>query len=102
MKDILAHDNVSILAKFAWSSVLLAFDYDGTLAGIASSPGRARMRLATRRLLSQVARCYPCVVISGRAHADLVKRLERLPLWHIFGNHGLEPWTQDEHIARSV
>jgi trehalose 6-phosphate phosphatase len=102
MKDILAPRNVPILADFACSSVLLAFDYDGTLAPIASTPARARMRRATRRLLSQVARRYPCVVISGRTRADLRTRLGGVPLWQIFGNHGLEPWALPEGAARAV
>lgn len=102
MKDILGRHNVPVLADFACSSVLLAFDYDGTLAPIASTPARARMRRATRRLLSQVARRYPCVVISGRTHADLMTRLGGVPLWQIFGNHGLEPWAPPEGATRSV
>src|SRR5215212_7428118 len=91
MRDILAKANRSTLSDFACSSVLLGFDYDGTLARIASSPRRARMRLATRQLLLKVSRCYPCVVISGRTRPDLAGRLRGLPLWQIFGNHGLEP-----------
>jgi trehalose 6-phosphate phosphatase len=35
---------------FAWSNVLLAFDYDGTLAPLVAAPHRARMRVSTRRL----------------------------------------------------
>ncbi len=94
MSDILARRNLSRLADFACSSVLLGFDYDGTLAPIAAHPARVRMRAATRRLLARVARCYPCVVISGRAQDDITKRLGRLPLWHVIGNHGLEPDAQ--------
>ena len=51
MADILAPRNRAILADFAASNVLLAFDYDGTLAPIASTPAQARMRASTRRLL---------------------------------------------------
>ena len=43
---------VAVLAGFAASNVLLAFDYDGTLAPIAPTPARARMRATTRRLLT--------------------------------------------------
>ena len=80
-----------LLRRFAEADVLLAFDYDGTLAPIASTPARARLRASTRRLLEQVARMYPCVVISGRALADISRRLNRIPLWYVFGNHGSEP-----------
>lgn len=102
MRDILAAGNLATLTAFASSSVLVGFDYDGTLAPIACTPQRARMRRATRRLLAQVAQRYPCVVISGRARNDLARRLERLPLWNVIGNHGREPWAQDADIAAAV
>jgi trehalose 6-phosphate phosphatase len=102
MGDILAKRNLPTLADFACSSVLLGFDYDGTLAPIASRPARARMRARTRQLLSRVARRYPCVVISGREHGDLMRRLGRVPLWQVFGNHGLEPWARTTDSARQV
>ena len=102
MKDILAGKHLATLAEFACSSVLLGFDYDGTLAPIASIPARARMRAATHELLSRVAHRYPCVVISGRAHHDLAKRLHRLPLWEVIGNHGVEPWTHGREAAVSA
>jgi hypothetical protein len=41
MQNILARKNLATLADFACSSVLLGFDYDGTLAPKASSPARA-------------------------------------------------------------
>lgn len=91
MRNILTKTNLATLTDFASSSVLLAFDYDGTLAPIAPNPADARMRATTRQLLTRVARIYPSVVISGRAHHDLAKRLGRLPLWEVFGNHGAEP-----------
>jgi trehalose 6-phosphate phosphatase len=31
------------------------------------------------------------VVISGRALDDLARRLDGIPLWFLFGNHGIEP-----------
>ncbi len=91
MADILAARNRATLAAFAASNVLLAFDYDGTLAPIASTPSRARLPVTTRRLLTSIAHCYPCVVISGRRLDDVVKRLEGIPIWYVFGNFGHEP-----------
>lgn len=78
------------------SNVLLAFDYDGTLAPIASTPAEARMRARTQALLARVSRRYPCVVISGRALADISRRVRKIPLWYVFGNHGLEPATNGQ------
>lgn len=87
----LLSDSTPTLTSFALSNVLLAFDYDGTLAPIASTPARARMRRTTRALLQRVAMLYPCVVISGRALDDITRRLRHIPLWYVFGNHGSEP-----------
>jgi trehalose 6-phosphate phosphatase len=89
-KLILSRRHMPVLAHFATSNVLVAFDYDGTLAPIVATPSAARMRPVTRRLLTQVARRYPCVVISGRRLDDLTKRLERVPVWHLVGDHGFE------------
>jgi trehalose 6-phosphate phosphatase len=101
MPYILAKRHQPTLAAFAASNVLAAFDFDGTLAPIVPDPGSARMRAATRRLLKAVAECYPCVVISGRRRADLAACLEGIPVSHLSGNHGAEPWGKNpRHAAR--
>ena len=87
---ILSRRHVPVLAHFAGSNVLVAFDYDGTLAPIVATPAAARMRPSTRHLLTNVAARYPCVVISGRRLDDLAKRLQRVPIWHLLGDHGFE------------
>lgn len=99
---ILAKRHLPALTAFATSNVLVAFDYDGTLAAISSSPERAPMRARTRRLLAAVAERYPCVVISGRARSDLVNWLSGVPVWHLSGNHGLEPWAEEATYAARV
>jgi trehalose 6-phosphate phosphatase len=90
-EPILAPEHLPTLASFAWSNVLLAFDYDGTLAPIAARPEDAHMRPMTRELLAGVSTAYPTVVISGRALADVTAMLSTVPLWYVYGNHGLEP-----------
>jgi trehalose 6-phosphate phosphatase len=79
------------LTRFLSSRVLLAFDFDGTLAPITTNPDDARMRRRTLGVLERVCRVYPCAVISGRRHADVLARLEGLPVRHVLGNHGAEP-----------
>jgi trehalose 6-phosphate phosphatase len=91
MKPILGPGQRRLLEQFAWSNVLCAFDFDGTLAPIVSTPDDAGLRPSTRRLLHEVAVLYPCAVISGRARRDVAARLDGLPLFEIVGNHGLEP-----------
>lgn len=97
MNHVLTAANVELLAQYAWSRVLLAFDFDGTLAPIVANRDEAMMRARTRTLLEQICRFYPCVVISGRSRDDVGSRLDGLPLRHIIGNHGLEP---GEHMSR--
>ena len=79
-----------MLERFAWSRVLLAFDFDGTLAPIVVDPGAAQMRAPTRELLVRAAGLYPAVVISGRTRADTQKRVSGVPLREVIGNHGAE------------
>jgi len=78
------------LRALAGGRVLLAFDFDGTLAPIADRPEQARMTARTQRLLAAVARLYPCAVISGRTRGDLQRRLRRVPLLALTGSHGAE------------
>jgi trehalose 6-phosphate phosphatase len=92
MKNLLGRAGLATLRRFARRRVLLAFDYDGTLAPIVRDPEAADMRPRTRTLLAEVARRYPCVVVSGRARADVMKKVARLPLRAVLGNHGMEPW----------
>ena len=49
------------------------------------------MRKSTSELLAKVAKLYPCVVISGRSRADVMAKVDAIPLRAIFGNHGMEP-----------
>lgn len=102
MQYLLAKRHLPTLARFASSNVVLAFDYDGTLAPITTEPHRARLRRRTRSLLVDVAHRYPCVVISGRGRDDVTKRLEGIPVGHVFGNHGLEPSGQNVAYATRV
>jgi trehalose 6-phosphate phosphatase len=102
MKDILAPANAAVLSQLAWSNVMLAFDYDGTLAPIVADPDVARMREKTRDLLENVARAYPCVVISGRSQEDVLKRVRGTGVFEVIGNHGLEPWRRTEAFAGQV
>ena len=87
---------------FAWSNVLLSFDYDGTLAPLVSAPARATMRMSTRRLLRRASTLYPCVVISGRARGDALGRLRGVEVGRVVGNHGAEPSPRGAAMRRRV
>lgn len=69
--------------------VLLAFDFDGTLAPIVARPDDVRVSLAmARRLETLAARCT-VAVITGRSVADVRPRLGFTPAY-VVGNHGAE------------
>ena len=91
MKNILADAQSPALLEFAQKRVLLAFDFDGTLAPIVRDPESAVMRARTAKLLAEVARRYPCVVISGRSRTDVMAKVAAIPLRAVVGNHGMEP-----------
>lgn len=102
MKELLAGKSSSLLAGLAASRVLLAFDFDGTLAPIVDQPDDARMRRTTAKLLGAICELYPCAVISGRAKADVVGRLQGAAVKYVVGNHGLEPGPCLEEYAEEA
>jgi trehalose 6-phosphate phosphatase len=89
--NVLSPGCAAELARVLAGRVLLAFDFDGTLAPIAVDREAARMRRRTHRLLEQVCALYPCAVVSGRRREDVLARLEGLPMRYVVGNHGLDP-----------
>lgn len=90
MKYLLSRASRPLLKRLARERTLCAFDFDGTLSPIADRPARARMRDRTRDLLARLATLYPCVIISGRARADLLDKLRRVKVARVIGNHGAE------------
>jgi trehalose 6-phosphate phosphatase len=102
MKYLFARSNQAILQQFALSKVLLAFDYDGTLAPITDRPEAAAMRPSTLILFGQVAKSYACVVISGRARVDVLPLIKQVKVREVIGNHGAEPWQDCTRLSREV
>ncbi len=90
MQDLLSRAHREALEQFAASRVMVGLDFDGTLAPIVADRDRAAMRATTRRLLAEVARRYPCVVLTGRSRADVLRRLAGAPVARVIGNHGAE------------
>lgn len=102
MKHILSPANVGVLGQLAWSRVLLAFDFDGTLAPIVADRERAAMRAKTRALLAAVSELYPCAVISGRGQRDVAAKLRGIGVRHVVGNHGIEPGPNMAGFERDI
>ncbi len=102
MRHVLAEASRAPLGEFARSRLLVAFDYDGTLAPITSNPAQAPMRDRTRELLRELCRRYPCVVISGRARHDVQLLLSGIELAAVAGNHGAELPGFEENASAEV
>jgi trehalose 6-phosphate phosphatase len=68
----------------------VVLDYDGTLAPIVADPGRAVMRPRTRELLDRLTAKVPVAVLTGRAHADVMRFLDGCPLALVRGDYGLD------------
>jgi trehalose 6-phosphate phosphatase len=102
MKGILSQTERHVLEQFASSNVLLAFDYDGTLAPIVDDRDRASMRAKTRERLRALSAIYPVVVISGRTQADVLRRLRGTGVCDVVGNHGIEPWEATDVVKNEV
>jgi trehalose 6-phosphate phosphatase len=102
MRYLFALENSELLARLAWSNVLLAFDFDGTLAPIVDGRDSARMRARTGRLFASACQLYPSAVISGRSRQDVFSRLDGATPKYVVGNHGLEPSHRLTEFAREV
>ncbi len=90
MQYLLSRAARPILTRLAQEKTLCAFDFDGTLAPIAEHPDHAVLSDQTHLLLGRLAALYPCVILSGRARADLLGKLGSVNVGHAIGNHGAE------------
>lgn len=101
MKPILSSSGLRLLRRFARTQALLGFDFDGVLAPMVAEPDSAALRSRTRLLLQELARLYPCVIISGRARRDVLDRVRGIPL-RVIGNHGAEPGPAASSLRKEV
>lgn len=81
---------------------MCAFDFDGTLSPIVQHPDQAGMRARTRNLLGRLAALYPCVIVSGRARADVLGKLGGVNVARVIGNHGAEAEAATRTSGRRV
>jgi trehalose 6-phosphate phosphatase len=89
MRYVLSQEGRLALRTLTTRSILYAFDFDGTLAGISSDRGAVQLSSSMHEWLSKLARRVPCAIVSGRALSDLMPRVNgAVP--YLIGNHGLE------------
>ena len=77
------------LARLARGKLMLAFDFDGTLAPIVPRPELARVPSQLADLLGRLAARFQVAIVTGRKIDDVRHRLGFKP-WAIVGNHGAE------------
>jgi trehalose 6-phosphate phosphatase len=102
MNNVLSSAGLEVLREYIQSEVLLAFDYDGTLAPIVEDADHAYMGATTRDLMWQVAQHYPVIVITGRAQPDALRRVRGVGIYEVVGNHGIEPRYAANRYAEQV
>ena len=102
MRYLLSRASGPILARLARERTLCAFDFDGTLAPITARPEQAELRARTRRLLARLAAAYPCVILSGRARADVLAKLDGVRPERVIGNHGAETGSTEAKARRQI
>jgi len=79
-------------AAVAAPKLLIALDFDGTLAPLVDNPDDARMTSPAREALVRLAGTENTVValVSGRGLANLRTVSEADPRWWLIGSHGIE------------
>lgn len=85
------------LSQFLTKPALCLFDFDGTLAPLASDPAGVSLPHPIQQRLQALQRRAPVGIITGRSLADMQKRLAFEPDY-LVGNHGVEGlpgWQQD-------
>ena len=115
MSGAIPPDVTLALASFAErKTILIALDFDGTLAPLGDDPEQSRMIDSAREALEKLTHMKGVAValVTGRA-IDSVKRVaDPLPEWFLVGSHGIEvlspgefasydtPWLVPEGLAR--
>jgi trehalose 6-phosphate phosphatase len=77
------------------SSLLLAVDFDGTLAPIVNDPATATLLPDAAQALQALAKRTVVAIVSGRRLAELTSRFEAIEGLYLIGEHG-RVWQQPD------
>jgi trehalose-phosphatase len=91
----------------AHPTVLIALDFDGTLAPLVDDPEDSRMMSPSRDALEALTPLPGVVValVSGRAIDSLLRVADPLKEWFLVGSHGIEvvpPHMKDSYAAENL
>jgi trehalose-phosphatase len=89
------------LAAVLRRAPVLAFDFDGTLAPIVTTPDQARISQSVSGKLRRLADQLPVAVVTGRSVDDVRGRLGFEP-HYIVGNHGAEMGLATAEVSPEV
>ncbi|WP_127474528.1 trehalose-phosphatase [Microbacterium sulfonylureivorans] len=104
MSDVVSDDERAAIARVAASDrLLVALDFDGTLAPLEDEPMDARMLPAARAALDALVAAPGTIValVSGRSLSDLriiAEHVDDSPLF-LAGSHGAEFWIPGQGVA---
>jgi trehalose-phosphatase len=91
----------------AHPTVLIALDFDGTLAPLVDDPEDSRMMSQSRNALEALTSLPGVVValVSGRAIDSLLRVADPVQEWFLVGSHGIEvvpPYMKDSYAAGNL
>lgn len=91
----------ALMQKICASRLLIAFDFDGTLAPIVDDPNAVALAPEMRHAVLDLQRLAPIAIITGRALRDITPRLGFRPD-ALVGNHGMEGLPQSIDALQST
>jgi trehalose 6-phosphate phosphatase len=82
-------------------SVLIALDFDGTLAPLVDDPEESRMIPEARNALEALSSLegVSIALVSGRSVDSLLRVADPLPSWFLVGSHGIEVVSPEHRAA---
>ena len=89
MRYLFSPQGEAVMHRCVTRRTLLAFDFDGTLAPIVARPESASAPISVERAMRRLCEAATVAIVSGRAVADIRRRIGFSPR-HIIGNHGAE------------
>lgn len=93
MTTALPRDLQSALGAFAVrDTILIALDFDGTLAPLVDDPEASRMITPARLALEELTEMAGVTIalVTGRAIDSIMRVSEPLEAWYLVGSHGIE------------
>lgn len=89
MTPLFTETGRNALREFLTKPIVCLFDFDGTLAPLASDPADVSLPHPIQQRLQALQQRAPVGIITGRSLADMRKRLTFEPDY-LIGNHGVE------------